>query len=58
MSGIVSGTSQVFCHTIDIDYVVENGDKTFKEINLSVYLMLNELPREIIIMNYSSQWNF
>ena len=43
---------------IDIDYVVENGDKTFKEINSPGYLMFNELPRKINVMTHTFSIDF
>ena len=32
---------------IDINYVLEHGDKLYKESNTDLYLMFNDLPREI-----------
>ena len=35
---------------IDINYVLEHGDKLYKESNTDLYLMFNDLPREIELM--------
>ena len=35
----------------DIDFVVENGDRIFKQLNPALYLDLDQLPREIKLMN-------
>lgn len=38
--------------SVDIDYIVENGDQIYKQLNLSNdYVMFTDLPRDITIMN-------
>ena len=33
--------------TKDLDFIIENGDKTYKSLNVLRYLMIPELPQQI-----------
>ena len=38
-------------NTHDLDFIVERGDKIYKNLNTNNYLMLTELPRETSLFN-------
>ena len=37
----------------DLDYILENGDETFKRLGISRSLFMSELPRNVLIENYN-----
>ena len=42
----------------DVNYVVDHGDQVYKDLNSTAYLMLNELPNSVSIMNLNFLINF